>query len=47
MELDGFDFSESVYQDNCELQQIFNDYSSHESRVGVVINDWLRHMPRW
>ena len=45
-ELEGFDFSESVYDDKIELNSINNDYN-YSKNVSERIDGWLRQMPRW
>ncbi|MFC1478608.1 hypothetical protein ACFL57_04040 [Candidatus Margulisiibacteriota bacterium] len=46
-ELEGFDYSESVYEDNNELKSIFNDSRAGSDNVSMRINSWLSQMPRW
>ncbi|MFH1429780.1 MAG: hypothetical protein ABIH39_08590 [Candidatus Margulisiibacteriota bacterium] len=46
-ELEGFDYSESVYEDDYELRSIFNDSCTSGDHVSMKINSWLAQMPRW
>lgn len=45
-ELEGFDYSESVYEDNIELNSISNDLGSNRNTVDRI-DGLLRQMPRW
>ena len=46
-EMDGFDYTESVFNDGVELGNIFNSFNSDHDLISSKINEWVRQMPRW